>query len=198
MTLTPDLLLALVTFCFATSITPGPNNMMLLASGANFGFARSAPHMLGISLGFVLMVALVGIGLGRLFDLWPPLETVLTWASLAYLLWLAVKIARSGEPEARAVARPMTFIGAAAFQWVNPKAWGMAMSATSVYAPDHSLIAALSVALIFGAVNLPSIALWCLLGVKLRAFLSSATRLRVFNWTMAFLLIVSALPVLWH
>jgi threonine/homoserine/homoserine lactone efflux protein len=198
MNLTYDLLIALVTFCFATSITPGPNNMMLLASGANFGFARSAPHMLGISIGFVVMVALVGIGLGRLFDLLPWLERVLTWASLAYLLWLALKIARSGEPQSRNVARPMTFLGAAAFQWVNPKAWGMALSATSVYAPDHSLVAALTVALLFGAVNLPSIALWCLLGVKLRAFLSSASRLRAFNWTMAALLIVSALPVLWH
>jgi threonine/homoserine/homoserine lactone efflux protein len=193
-----DLLLALIGFCFVTSITPGPNNMMLMASGANFGIRRSLPHMFGISAGFVIMVTLVGIGLGRLFEIYPILNTILKWVSLAYLTWLALKIARAGEPHARVATQPMTFLQAASFQWVNPKAWGMAISATTTYAPDHSILAAGFVAVVFGAVNLPSIAFWSLLGQKMRVVLTNRTRLRVFNWTMAALLILSILPVLWH
>ncbi|MCX7646320.1 MAG: LysE family translocator, partial [Rhodobacteraceae bacterium] len=116
-----DLLLALAAFAFVTSITPGPNNIMLMTSGANFGFRRTLPHMAGVALGFVFMAAAVGLGLVRLFDAWPASHTVLKAASVAYLLWLAWKFAHAAPPEGRDEAgRPMTFLQAAAFQWVNP------------------------------------------------------------------------------
>ena len=193
-----ELYIALLTFCVVMTGTPGPNNMMLMASGANFGFRRTIPHILGIPFGVVVMVTLIGAGLGRVFDIFPALETVLKYLCLAYLFWLAWKIARAGEPEARNVAKPMTFLGAALFQWVNPKAWGMALSAIAAYAPTHSLTGALIVALTFGMVGPPVISLWCLLGQNLRRFLTSPARLRAFNWTMAVLLVGSTLPVIWH
>jgi hypothetical protein len=123
--MTYELFLALLGFAFVTSVTPGPNNMMLLASGVNFGFRRTVPHMLGISIGHALMVFLVGLGLAGVFRAWPPALLVLKIASVAYMLWLAWKIAQSGSPgEGRAKATPMTFLQAAAFQWVNPKGLG--------------------------------------------------------------------------
>ena len=121
--MTYDIFLALTLFAFVTSATPGPNNMMLLASGANFGFVRTIPHMFGISLGFGLMIFLVGIGLMQIFDTYPVTRTILTIVSVAYMLWLAWKIANSAAPEGSATGgTPMTFLQAAAFQWVNPKA----------------------------------------------------------------------------
>ncbi|MEL6168029.1 MAG: LysE family translocator [Pseudomonadota bacterium] len=192
-----DLLFALIGFAFVTSITPGPNNLMLMASGANFGFMRSVPHMLGIGIGFTIMVLLVGVGLLGLFDAWPPSYTVLKAVSVAYLLWLAWKIARAGAPgNGSAETRPITFLQAAAFQWVNPKAWTMALTATSVYAEPHTLTAIAVVAMVFGAINLPTVSTWTLLGQGLRRFLTDPARLRLFNWTMAALLIASLIPVL--
>ena len=128
--MTHELLIALLGFAFVTSVTPGPNNMMLLASGVNFGFRRTVPHMLGISIGHSLMVFLVGLGLAGVFKAWPPALVMLKVASVAYMLWLAWKIAHAGAPgEGTARARPFSFLQAAAFQWVNPKAWAMALGA---------------------------------------------------------------------
>jgi len=192
-----DLLSAFVAFAFVSSITPGPNNLMLMASGANFGFRRTIPHMLGIAIGFTFMIALVGAGLMQLFDRFPVSYTILKTLSVIYLLWLSWKIANAGEPGAgRAGGTPMTFIQAAAFQWVNPKAWAMALTAISVYASDRDMSAVLLVALIFGAVNLPSICVWTLLGQKIRVLLTNPTRLRAFNITMAVLLIATLFPVI--
>ncbi len=165
--------LPLVTFAFVMSITPGPNNLMLLASGANFGFRRTIPHMLGVSLGFVLVAFLMGIGLAGLFDTFPWLHIVLTAVSVVYLLWLAWKIARAAPPEPGAAkGKPMTFLQAAAFQWVNPKVWAMALTAVTIYAPGDTALAILSVAAIFGAVNLPSVSTWCLLGQGMQRVLT--------------------------
>lgn len=192
-----DFVIPLALFALVTSITPGPNNLMLMASGANFGFRRTLPHMAGVALGFVLMAFLTGVGLARAFDALPWLHTSLTVVSAAYLLWLAWKIAHAAPPKgAETEGKPMTFLQAAAFQWVNPKAWAMALSAVTIYAPGDTVIAMAAVAAVFGAVNLPSVSLWCLLGVKLRALLTNRARLTVFNWTMAVLLIASMLPVL--
>lgn len=198
MTLPPDLLLALVAYAFVSSITPGPNNLMLLASGVNFGFRRTIPHMLGIGVGFTLMTALVGVGLASLFTLWPPLHQVLTVASVVYLVWLAWKIAHSAPPaaEARTDAKPFSFLQAAAFQWVNPKAWSMALTACTLYAPSADWASVALVALVFGAVNLPSVSSWAGLGVLLRNWLRDPARLKAFNWTMAALLIATLYPVL--
>ena len=195
--MTYELLTALAGFAFVTSITPGPNNMMLLSSGANFGFSRSIPHMLGIGSGFTIMVMLVGAGLMQLFDAWPPSYTILKFLAAGYMLWLAWKIAHSASPEGmRAGAQPMTFLQAALFQWVNPKAWTMALSAITLYAPGREFIAVLWVALVFGAINLPSVSCWTVLGQKLRIILSNPARLTAFNWTMAMLLVISLVPSL--
>lgn len=190
-------LIPLALFALATSLTPGPNNLMLLASGANFGFARTIPHMLGVALGFVFMAFLMGVGLARAFQTIPQLHTVLTVVSAAYLLWLAWKIANAAPPkEGGDTGTPMTFLQAAAFQWVNPKAWAMALSAVTIYAPSDTAMAMLVVAAVFGAVNLPSVSLWCLLGVQMRRLLTNPVRLSAFNWTMATLLVASMVPVL--
>ncbi|MFN3260849.1 MAG: LysE family translocator [Pikeienuella sp.] len=191
-----DLLLGLAAFAFASSVTPGPNNMMLMASGANFGFRRTLPHMLGVALGFVAMAVLVGLGLMQVFARWPILHDILMVVSVAYLLWLAWRIANAAPKTAEAGARPMTFLEAAAFQWVNPKAWTMALTAVTVYAPDRSLAALAAVALIFGAINLPSVGSWAALGVLTRRALTTPARLRLFNRAMALLLVASLWPVL--
>jgi threonine/homoserine/homoserine lactone efflux protein len=194
--MTHDILLALISFAFVTSVTPGPNNLMLMASGVNFGFRRTVPHMLGVSLGHGLMVFLVGLGLSGVFEAVPVSKTVLKVVSVAYMLWLAWKIAHAAAPgEGKVAARPMTFLQAAAFQWVNPKAWAMALGAISNYG-QGGISAVLVVCIIFAGINLPSVSLWAYAGERLRAFLSNPRRLVQFNWTMAALLVLSLWPVL--
>lgn len=195
--MTYDLLTALAAFAFVTSVTPGPNNLMLMASGANFGFRRTIPHMLGVSIGFILMVVLVGAGLVQIFDAVPVSYTILKVVSVGYLLFLAWKIATAAPPrETERSGTPITFVQAALFQWVNPKAWAMALTAISVYAPSQSLTAIAVVAVIFGTVNLPSVGSWTILGQQMRRLLTNPARLRAFNVTMAVLLIASLYPIL--
>jgi threonine/homoserine/homoserine lactone efflux protein len=197
--MTPEQFLALIGFAFVTSVTPGPNNMMLMASGANFGFRRTIPHMLGISVGHAAMTLIVGLGLASVVQQDPRVMVVMKWLSVAYLLWLAWHIATAAAPEGGAGGgRPMTFAGAALFQWVNPKAWTMSLGAVSAYAvaptpPTVALIAAT-----FAAVNLPSVSLWAAAGQGLRRFLTDPRRLAAFNWTMAGLLVLSLYPVVTH
>ncbi len=187
-----QILTALVSFSFVSSITPGPNNLMLMTSGANFGFRRTGPHMLGVALGFALMVALVGFGVAQVFIAHPLARRVLAVLSVLYMLWLAWKITRASAPSAREVARPMTFLQAAAFQWVNPKAWAMAITAVTVYAA----LGPLMVGLVFGAVTIPCVAIWVVLGQGVARWLSDPRRLKLFNYSMAAMLILSLAPVL--
>lgn len=195
--MTADLLIALATFAFVSSATPGPNNLMLMASGANYGFVRTVPHMLGISVGFSVMIIAVGAGLVQIFDAWPLSYQILKVLSVVYMTWLALKIARAAPSSAAdAKGRPMTFLQAAAFQWVNPKAWAMALTALSVYATDATLTAFAVVAVVFGIVNLPAITMWTALGQQMTRLLTSPGRLRAFNLTMAALLMASLWPVL--
>lgn len=192
-----ELLTALMGFALVSSITPGPNNLMLMASGANFGFTRSIPHMMGIGIGFTVMIVLVGLGLIQLFDAFPVSYTILKVCSVAYLLWLAWKIANAASPErGQASGTPMTFIQAALFQWVNPKAWSMALTAITAYAPGQTVQAILVVAAVFGAINLPSVSVWTIMGQQIRQILNKPRWLRAFNIGMAVLLVLSALPVL--
>lgn len=193
-------MLAFAGFAFVSSITPGPNNAMLLASGVNYGFRRTVPHIAGISLGCVLMLVLVGLGLGQVFAAVPLIYVVLRYAGAAYLLWLAWSIARAGPMTGRqAGGRPMTFWQAAAFQWVNPKAWIMVVGAVTTYAPRDGFGRNVAVlAVLLGLVNLPSICVWAGCGTALRPFLSHPGRARAFNWAMALLLALSLLPVLAH
>lgn len=188
---------AIAGFALAATITPGPNNIMVMASGANFGFRRTTPHLLGVAVGFSVMITLAGIGLMVLFDTFPVLNTALKVVSVIYLLFLAWKIANVVPPEAgSSTGRPLTFLQAAAFQWVNPKAWAMGLTAITLYAPEHSLASVALVALLFTAVGLPANSLWALMGTVLRRWLSNRTRLRVFNLAMALLLVASLYPAL--
>lgn len=193
-----DLLAALTLYAFVASITPGPNNLMLLASGVNFGFRRTLPHMLGIGGGFTVMTAMVGFGLAGVFTAWPPARAALTVASVAYLLWLAWRIARAAPPApgADASGRPLSVLQAAAFQWVNPKAWSMTLTAATLYAPAADWPSVLTVAAVFGAVNLPCVSLWAAAGSALGGWLADPRRLRAFNLGMAALLVASLWPVL--
>jgi threonine/homoserine/homoserine lactone efflux protein len=188
--------LALLMFAFVASITPGPNNLMLLASGVNFGFRRTLPHLWGVSIGFGVMLMGVGWGLAALFERLPVAYTVLRVLGTVYLLWLAWGLARAGRPEAVEAERPMGFWAAAAFQWVNPKAWFMGVTAFSAYARARDGAAILAVALLFAAVNLPCIGSWAWLGSRLRHWLARPPRQRVFNLLMAALLVLSLWPML--
>jgi threonine/homoserine/homoserine lactone efflux protein len=195
--LSADAFAALVLFGFVASITPGPNNLMLLASGVNFGLARTVPHMLGIAIGFSLMIVLVGLGFVQLFVLLPWLHPAMKVAGILYMLWLAWRIANAGAVgSGKAAGRPLTFLQAAAFQWVNPKGWMMALTAIATYSDPQQMVAGvLVVAVVFGIVGTPSIAVWALFGVGLRHFLSSPRTVRIFNVTMALLLVASLWPV---
>ncbi|WP_275783385.1 LysE family translocator [Pararhizobium gei] len=193
-----DTLVALFLFALTTSITPGPNNMMLFASGVNFGFMRTIPHMFGIGTGFLFLLISVGLGLGALLHSVPLLYTVLKFAGGAYLVWIAWKIGTSRTlSEGKANAVPMTFLQAAAFQWVNPKAWVMAVSAMATYTSEQSyLFSVMVVGLIFALVNVPSVSTWAGFGSVLRQWLSDPVRLKWFNIIMAVLLVVSLWPML--
>jgi len=189
--MTPETFAALVVYAFVTSITPGPNNFMLLASGVNFGFVRTIPHMLGIGAGFLSLLLGVGLGLGAVLTAAPALHMTLKIVGGAYLLYLAWRIAMSrslGEGR-KGAARPMTFLEAAAFQWVNPKAWVMAATAMAVYVdPRQPLLSVVLVAVAFALVNLPSVSTWAGFGMALRGFLEDPVHLKWFNLTMGALL----------
>ena len=194
-----ETILALGLFALATSITPGPNNMMLLASGVNFGFRRTIPHMLGIGSGFFSLLVGVGLGLGALIIGVPALHVVLKIAGAAYLVWIAWQIgsARSLADAREAGAKPMTFLQAAAFQWVNPKAWFMAITAMTTYTDaSRPLFSVLVIALVFAVINVPSVSTWAGFGSAMRGWLSDPVRLRWFNITMAVLLLCSLWPLL--
>ncbi|MBY5316929.1 LysE family transporter [Rhizobium leguminosarum] len=193
-----DTFLALVLFAFTTSITPGPNNMMLFASGVNFGFRRTIPHMFGIGVGFFSLLIGVGLGLGALLHTVPVVYTALKFAGGAYLLWIAWKIASSRSlSEGRSGVEPMSFLAAAAFQWVNPKAWVMAVTAMATYTNTQLyLVSVLIVGLAFAAVNVPSVSTWAGFGSALREWLSDPVRLKWFNISMAVLLVLSLWPML--
>ena len=192
------LLLAFASYVFASSITPGPNNAMLLASGANFGFWRTLPHIAGVSLGCVIMLLLVGLGLGQLFSTLPLLYVVLRYAGAAYLLWLAWHIACAAPVAAQQrQGRPITFWQAAAFQWVNPKAWVMIVGAVSTYTPREGFSRNVVVlAVLLGLINAPCVGVWAGFGTAIQPLLSRPGRMRAFNVTMALLLVLSLLPLL--
>ena len=200
--MTADQMLALTVFAAVSSGTPGPNNLMLMTSGVNFGMKRSFAHLMGITLGFSFMIFCVGMGLQTMFTVVPQLETVLRYVGTAYLLWLAWKIANSGPVgEGKTSAKPMGFWGAAAFQWVNPKAWFMAISAITTYASSvgggDQLSKVLLVVLIFGTINFPLVACWGLFGSAMRRFLQDPKKLKIFNITMAILLVASLYPIVY-
>jgi threonine/homoserine/homoserine lactone efflux protein len=195
--MTYDLIIALVGFAFVMTATPGPNNLMLMTSGANFGYRRTIPHMLGIAIGFTIMLITIGMGIVQVFESFPLAYDVLTGVSVAFLIYLAWKIATATPPrQTDSKTRPMTLLQAALFQWVNPKAWAMALSAITIYAPSHDFTAIALVGIVFGLINLPVVSSWTLLGQQMRRFLTNRIRLRVFNGAMAALLLLTLYPFL--
>lgn len=193
-----ELLIGLIVFSFVSSITPGPNNIMLLTSGVNFGFLRTIPHMLGVAIGFFILASCVGLGLGALLKLYSDLFFLLKIAAGLYLLYLSWRIAFNDSLYADGVSkkRPMSFLEACLFQWVNPKAWIMAITSMSLYVQAADpIISIFWVASIFTFINLPSVSCWAWFGVGLRQFLSLPSRLRMFNITMAVLLVASIIPI---
>ena len=194
-------LLSATAFAVAMSATPGPNNAMVAASGASFGFRRTVPHMLGVAVGFPLMLVAVALGAGEALRTWPWLHAALKWVGAAFLLWLAWHIARI-RPEAAAVgraerSRPLTFLRAALFQWVNPKAWVIAASAVVTYTTTGAVLAqTAALAALFLVVTLPTVALWTGVGVGAARVLRSPRALRRFNLAMAALLVASLASLL--
>lgn len=197
MPLSLDTLLALILFSVVSSITPGPNNIMVLSSGVNFGLKRSMPHILGISLGFFILCMACGLGLGSLLLSFPNMHTGLKIVAASYLLYLAYKIASSRSlSQAAENSQPFTLMQAAMFQWVNPKGWMMAITAMIMYTvPEQPFISTLWVSLIFGLFCFPCILAWCLFGTLLRQFLSDPVRLKYFNICMGLLLISCIYPM---
>jgi threonine/homoserine/homoserine lactone efflux protein len=194
-----SLLVAFVVFATVMSFTPGPNNIMLLASGLNYGFRRTLPHVAGVTFGFAFMVAVAGLGLGAVFISYPLLQSALKYAGIAYLLYLAFAIATSAPPDPGEAARrrPMTFLGAALFQWINVKGWVMVIGTITAYAAiarypwNVALQSGLSLVLAF-----LSAATWTLAGTALQSFVKSPRTVRAFNIVMALLLLASLYPVL--
>jgi len=190
--------LTLIAFAFVAGGTPGPNTMMLFASGVNFGFRNTVPHMAGISVGFLVLLLGVGFGLGALLTAFPFLYLVLKILGGGYLVYIAWRIARSDTlPEAKARARPMTFLEAAAFQWVNPKAWVMLVTAMGIYTtPEHYADTVMLIFLAFALATIPCVTAWAGFGSVLRSWLADPVRLKWFNITMAVLLVLSLWPML--
>ncbi|AAW88182.1 transporter, LysE family [Aliivibrio fischeri ES114] len=185
-------LLALITFAFVGAFTPGPNNIMLMASGANVGFVRTIPHMLGVIFGFAFMLVLVGFGLIQIFHTYPQLEKGLQILSAIYLLYLAYKIARSEPVDSRVGDyKPMSFLAAASFQWVNPKGWSMALSVMSIYATTSDMFSVLLIAFVFICINVPTVSFWTVAGKELQKRLKTPRHLKLFNYSMAGLLVGS-------
>lgn len=193
-----DLLSALIVYALVASITPGPNNVMVLASGVKFGFRRTLPHMIGITVGFSVMLVLVGLGLGEVFTRFPETYTAMRYGGGAYMTYLAWKIATAGPiEEGKCGARPLNFLEAAAFQWVNPKAWVMGITAMAAYTlPDRYLWSVALVSLVFAIVCLPSVSVWTLFGSALKRWLADPYRLKIFNVVMALALVLSLWPII--
>jgi threonine/homoserine/homoserine lactone efflux protein len=191
------LLWALFGFALTTSCTPGPNNAMLTASGANFGFVRALPHVAGVTLGFPVMVLAIGVGLGAVFAALPWLHTALKYAGGAYLLWLAWRVANAGRTNGSGEAKPIGFVEAAAFQWVNPKAWIMAIGALAAYTDPNADAwgEAARVAFAFFLSGIVSSTLWCGFGVAIGRLLTTERAFRLFNQAMALGLVASLIPV---
>ncbi|MBB1318988.1 LysE family translocator [Shewanella sp. SR43-4] len=194
-----ELVFAIALFAFSAGITPGPNNIMLMTSGVNFGIKRSIPHLMGISLGFPTMILAVGLGLSAIFQAYPFIHIVIKVIGISYLLYLSWLIANSSSKmEGKQVSKPFSFLQAAAFQWVNPKGWIMAVGAiatfTSVQQELNSQV--ITIASVFLCVAFPCAIVWLGFGVALKRLLKNERQQRIFNISMALLLVASIIPMM--
>ncbi len=185
----------LLVFVIASTITPGPNSIMIMTSGVNFGFRKTVPHVLGVAVGITIVITLAGIGLGAVLDLLPWLRVAMLFTSASYLLYLAWKIANAAPTsETDSAGTPLTFLQALGFQWVNPKVWALGMAAVAIFAPQYIVSNIVIVALAFAAVGLVSNTSWAWFGTVIRRFLSNEKRLRIFNMCAALTLVASLIP----
>ena len=191
--------IAVLIFSTVMAFTPGPNNAMLASSGSRFGLARTLPHAAGVTLGFPVMIFVVGLGLASILLASPLLQLAMKSVSCAYLLWMAFQIARStSAKENGGRDKPLTFVQAAAFQWINPKAWMMAVGAISAYTTgsDRLYLEVAIIAAVSLVVSIFSTLTWAAFGAGIRRWLRSATALRCFNIAMALSLIASMVPIM--
>ena len=194
-----ELILAIALFAFSSGITPGPNNIMLMTSGVNFGVKRSIPHLMGISLGFPTMILAIGLGLSALFQSYPIIHQVIKAVGIGYLLYLSWLIANSSSKmEGTAIAKPFSFIQAAAFQWVNPKGWIMAVGAIATFTSVQQDLTpqVITIATVFLCVAFPCAIVWLGFGVALKRILKNERQQKIFNITMAVLLVASIIPMI--
>src|SRR4030088_2880377 len=194
-----SLFVAFVVFATVMFFTPGPNNVMLLSSGLTYGFRRTLPHVAGITIGFAFMIGAVGLGLGTIFISYPVLQTMLKYAGAAYLLYLAAAIAMSGPvaPDRDNRRGPMTFWGAAMFQWINAKGWVMVIGTITAYAGIASFPWNITIQVMLSLLlGMLSCSAWALFGSALRPVLTRPAAVRAFNIVMAVLLLASLDPVL--
>ena len=195
---TGAMFLSILSFAFATAMSPGPNNFMLLSSGLTFGYQKTMPHIMGVMVGFPIMVMAIGLGMGSVFELYPWLYNVLKVVGIAYLLWMAWKIATSNSTMSTndEVKKPFTFVQAVLFQWVNPKAWVMVITAMGSFitSTQQAFLQVVIIALTYLCIGLLSTNFWALGGVYLQRFISNEKRVRVFNILMALLIVFSVFP----
>lgn len=193
-----DVFFAVLFFAFSSTITPGPNNIMMMSSGVNHGIKASLPHLIGICVGFPLMVLLIGLGFGVVLSNLPWLHLLIKVLGVVYLCWLAWKIASSTPTSLEGSdSKPLNFWQAAAFQWVNGKAWVMASGAVAAFTTmqGHFYQDVIQITLAFLLMSLPCVGSWLLFGALLRRWLNQPTQQRIFNLCMALLLLLSIWPV---
>lgn len=187
-------------FMLVAAFTPGPNNLIALSSGANFGYRKTIPHVAGVALGFAIMLVIIGVGLGKLFELYPLVYTILKYLCFAYLLYLAWKIGTSGSiGSAVNRGKPNSVLASALFQWVNPKAWFAAMTLVSSFTDPQAYWQSLVIKIMTSIViTTAAVSAWTLFGRVFQNWLARPRRLAVFNWTMAAALVLSIVPALIH
>ncbi|BAJ03036.1 LysE family translocator [Shewanella violacea] len=193
-----ELILAIALFAFSSGITPGPNNVMLMSSGVNFGIKASLPHLTGICLGFPCMVLAIGLGMSALFQTYPVIHLIIKYIGIAYLLYLSWLIANSSSKmEGKQTSNPLSFIQAAAFQWINPKGWIMAVGAIAAFTNLDTALTPqiLTIAAVFLAVAFPCAITWLGFGVALKRLLKNERQQKIFNISMAVLLVASIIPM---
>ena len=204
--MTPEQWWGAALFMLVSSITPGPNNTMLMASGVHFGYRRTLTHLMGVQLGFGFMLIAVGLGLHTVLSQFPAFYDVVRFAGAAYMVWMAWSLASARpqfqeqaaiEQSAQNELKPLGFLGAVLFQWVNPKAWVMAVTIMSAYVPPGAgLLQIAPLGLMFAVLGFPCSSVWVGFGSALRSYLQEAFRMRVFNCTMAAALLLSLYPML--
>jgi threonine/homoserine/homoserine lactone efflux protein len=195
---TLTMIISITSFALASTMTPGPNNIMLLSSGLTFGYKRTIPHALGVNFGFPVMVLCVGLGVGKLFEVFPFIYTTLKVVGISYLLWMAWHIAntKGSSNTENNNDKPFTFLQAALFQWINPKAWVMAVTSTAAFITDHQIvfIQVTIISCIYFVCAIFSTNSWSLGGVMLKRFIQNERLVQIFNITMAILIVGSILP----